>query len=187
VLTPTDTLPTLTPAGNRLLDAASDLFYDRGIRAVGVDLIAEIAGTTKKTLYDRFGSKDALVALYLLRRAHRWQAHVRDRVDAAGLDGVLQLFDVLEEWMAGQRRGCAFVNAYAELGDTDHPAVPVIRAEKAWMRQLFDELTGSPSLGAHVHLVYEGTLVLLTAGADATAARDARDAVRALLSPAVRS
>src|SRR4051794_29516551 len=68
-------LPSMTEAGARLLDAASDLFYRRGVRAVGVDLIAETAGTTKKTLYDRFGSKDALVALYLLRRAHRWREH----------------------------------------------------------------------------------------------------------------
>ncbi len=66
--------PALTPAGERLLDAASELFYRRGIRAVGVDLVAETAGTTKKTLYDRFGSKDELVALYLRRRARRWQA-----------------------------------------------------------------------------------------------------------------
>ncbi|MGH3368001.1 MAG: helix-turn-helix domain-containing protein, partial [Nocardioidaceae bacterium] len=62
----------LTPAGERLVEAASELFYRRGIRAVGVDLIAEVAGTTKKTLYDRFGSKDGLVVLYLQRRQHRW-------------------------------------------------------------------------------------------------------------------
>ena len=62
----------LTPAGERLLEAASTLFYRRGIRAVGVDLIAETAGTTKKTLYDRFGSKDELVARYLRRRSQTW-------------------------------------------------------------------------------------------------------------------
>ncbi len=71
--------PVLTRAGHRLLDAASALFYARGIRAVGVDLIADEAGTTKKTLYDCFGSKDALVALYLRRRAIRWQEFLRSR------------------------------------------------------------------------------------------------------------
>ena len=64
----TATDPALTPAGERLLEAASELFYSRGIRAVGVDLIADVAGTTKETLYDRFGSKDGLVVLYLRRR-----------------------------------------------------------------------------------------------------------------------
>lgn len=182
-------LPALTAAGTRLLDAAATLFYERGLRAVGVDLIAETAGTTKKTLYDRFGSKDALVALYLLQRAHRWRAHLLARLEAAGPDAsgqdrVLRVFDALTTWTAGQRRGCGFVNAYAELGDTDHPAVAVVRAEKAWMRALFDALTGDEGLGAHVHLLYEGTLVVLTAGADATATAQARRCVQAALAGA---
>ena len=173
-------LPALTEAGTRLLEAASELFYDRGVRAVGVDLIAEMAGTTKKTLYDRFGSKDALVALYLLRRAHRWREYLLDRLTGTspGEPQVMLVFEALETWMGPQRRGCAFVNAYAELGDSDHPAVPVIRAEKAWMRTLFDTLTGDVALGAHLHLLYEGTLVVLTAGADPDAAVAARRSVR---------
>jgi AcrR family transcriptional regulator len=170
-------LPTLTEAGTRLLDAASDLFYDRGVRAVGVDLIAETAGTTKKTLYDRFGSKDALVALYLLRRAHRWReyllARLAETVDERAAR-ILLVFEALEAWMGPQRRGCAFVNAYAELGDGDHPALPVIRAEKAWMRALFDSLTDDADLAAHLHLLYEGTLVVLTAGGSPGAADEAR-------------
>jgi AcrR family transcriptional regulator len=180
-------LPTLTDAGARLLDAASDLFYDRGVRAVGVDLIAETAGTTKKTLYDRFGSKDALVALYLLRRAHVWREFLFARLAATAPDRrsqVLLVFEVLETWMGTQRRGCAFVNAYAELGESDHPAVPVIRAEKAWMRALFDTLTGDPALGAHLHLLYEGTLVVLAAGANPAAGAEARRAVEVALAAA---
>ncbi|WP_257571023.1 TetR/AcrR family transcriptional regulator [Streptomyces sp. NP160] len=178
-------LPVLTAAGERLLDAASDLFYGRGVRAVGVDLIADTAGTTKKTLYDRFGSKDALVALYLLRRAHRWRAHVLAELESLEVSAdpslarqqrVGRLFEVLETWMGGQRRGCAFVNTFAEVGDGDHPAVPVIRAEKAWMRALLDALAGDPDLGGHLHLLYEGTLVVMTAGGDPGAAARARSA-----------
>ena len=188
-------LPAMTKAGTRLLDAAGTLFYDRGIRAVGVDLIAESAGTTKKTLYDRFGSKDSLVALYLLQRAHRWREHLLARLAeglgqadvAAGESQVLLVFEVLETWMGTQRRGCAFVNAYAELGDTEHPAVSVIRAEKAWMRTLFDTLTGDVALGAHLHLLYEGTLVVLTAGANPVAATEARHSVRVAMAAAGRS
>ena len=58
----------LTPAGERILAAASTLFYEQGIRTVGVDTIAAAADVTKKTLYDRFGSKDRLIAAYLDRR-----------------------------------------------------------------------------------------------------------------------
>ena len=132
----------LTPAGERLLAAASELFYRRGIRAVGVDLIAETAGTTKKTLYDCFGSKDALVALYLEHRMARWQAFLGEHMTGAptGPERLPAVFDVLGTWLAGQGRGCGFVNAYAEIGGTGHPGEPVVRAEKEAMRDYFVDL-----------------------------------------------
>jgi AcrR family transcriptional regulator len=180
----------MTPVGARLLESACRLFYERGIRAVGVELIAEDAGTTKKTLYDRFGSKDALVVLYLRRRAERWQDVVLGRLaeqPPTGADRVLAVFDALDGWLSEQWRGCAFVNAYAEVGGTDHPALPVVRAEKAWMRALFTALvqqTGAPDaerLGAQLHLLYEGAIVSLTAGGQDDAVVAARDAAARLL------
>src|SRR5690606_19387853 len=72
----------LTPAGRRIVAAAEELFYERGITAVGVDLIAERSGVTKRTLYNRFGSKDHLVAACLTERDRRWRSLVRDTVDA---------------------------------------------------------------------------------------------------------
>jgi AcrR family transcriptional regulator len=179
----------LTPAGERLLDAAAQLFYRRGIRAVGVDLIADVAGTTKKTLYDRFGSKDALVALYLRRRAQRWQVFVRERIGSAppGPARLSAVFDALEEWLAEQDRGCAFVNAHAEIGGTDHPGVAVIRAEKAAMRALFTELAvaaglaAPEDLGAQLYLLYEGANVAVTAGGQVDGIEQARRAAARLL------
>ncbi|MHA6626052.1 TetR/AcrR family transcriptional regulator [Pseudonocardia sichuanensis] len=179
----------LTPAGERLVAAAAQLFYRQGIRAVGVDLIADTAGTTKKTLYDRFGSKDALVALYLRRRALRWQEFVGGYLERTphGRDRVLVVFDALADWLEEQDRGCAFVNAHAEIGGTDHPGVPVIRAEKAAMRALFTEqvraagLAGAERLGAQLHVLYEGANVAVTAGGQADAIDHARAAAARLL------
>lgn len=179
--------PPLTPAGERLLAAAADLFYRRGIRAVGVDLVAETAGTTKKTLYDRFGSKDELVALYLRRRARQWQEFLVVRLDRpVGPERVLAVFDALAEWLRDQDRGCAFVNAYAEVGGVGHPGEPVIRAEKAWMRKMFVELVdeaGLPGdvLGPSLHLLHEGAIVAHTAGGRADAVPTARAAAARLL------
>jgi AcrR family transcriptional regulator len=179
--------PPLTPAGERLLTAAADLFYRRGIRAVGVDVVAEAAGTTKKTLYDRFGSKDRLVALYLRRRARQWQVFLGARLDLPpGTPRVLAVFDALAEWLREQDRGCAFVNAHAEVGGTGHPAEPVIRAEKAWMRMLFIGLVdeaGLPgdALGPQVHLLYEGAIVAHTAGGRPESVEVARSAAARLL------
>ncbi len=180
----------MTPVGERLAETAGRLFYARGIRAVGVELIAEEAGTTKKTLYDRFGSKDALVALYLRRRAERWQTVALDRLDRhpePGKDRVLLVFDALDDWLSEQWRGCAFVNAYAEIGGTDHPGLPVVRSEKAWMRQLFVALVEEAGyddpvgLGGQLHLLYEGAVVLLTAGDEPGALVHARQAAARLL------
>jgi AcrR family transcriptional regulator len=173
--------PTLTPAGERLLGAASELFYRQGIRAVGVDLVAEVAGTTKKTLYDRFGSKDELVALYLRRRALRWEAFLLSHLEASGPDRLVAVFDALGEWLGEQGRGCAFVNAYAEVGGTGHPAEAVIRAEKDWMRRVWVALAGDESLGADLHLLYEGAIVTHTAGGRQDAVPTARAAAIRLI------
>lgn len=181
-----------TPAGVRILDTASALFYERGIRAVGVDLIADEAGTTKKTLYDRFGSKDELVAAYLSRRAARWVTFLADYLERhaqqPGPQRVRAVIDALEERLRDQDRGCAFVNAYAEIGGTDHPGNSVIREDKRYMRALFVRLVdeaGIPDpevVGAQVHLLYEGAIVARTAGGIDEAYDEARAAMTRLLS-----
>jgi AcrR family transcriptional regulator len=187
-MTPITDAP-LTPAGERLLDAASALFYRHGIRAVGVDLIADTAGTTKKTLYDRFGSKDHLVARYLHRRRRQWQdfLHAGMADVAPGPLRPAAVFDVLRDWLREQDRGCAFVNAYAEIGGTDHPALAEVRAEKAWM---LDYLTGlareagvqePERVGLELQLLYEGATVLATAAGVADAPARARVAAERLL------
>lgn len=192
----------LTPAAHRILDAASDLYYDRGINSVGMDLVAEQAGTTKKTIYDRFGSKDGLVVAYLEARARRWQQHVEDHLAAlssslsssgsssgsgAGVDRAVAVIDALESWLAAGTRGCGFVNAYAELSTQSEAATRVVRREKEWIRLLYERLLDeagyeSPAaLGRRLALVHEGAIVALTAGGSPAALDDARAATRALL------
>lgn len=172
----------MTPAAERLLTAASDLFYTRGIHAVGVDLIAEVAGTTKKTLYDRFGSKDALVAQYLRRRFERWRAFVEAWLAEHGR-GPVEVLDALAAWLEDNPYGCAFVNAHAEIGRADHPAIAVVRGEKDWMRSLYEEL--APGLGAQLHLLHEGAIVARSVGGQADAIDNARAAARVLLGNAM--
>jgi AcrR family transcriptional regulator len=188
-MTATDA-PRLTPAGQRILDAASELFYDRGITGVGVDLVAERAGTTKKTLYDRFGSKDGLVVAYLEARAARWQEFVERHLadsPATGPDRSLAVLDALEAWLAAGTRGCGFVNAYAELSSRSPAATVVVRAEKQWIRELYRDLLNeagvadAEALGRQLALVHEGAIVELTAGGSAEALDDARRVMRSVL------
>lgn len=182
----------LTPAASRILAAASELFYARGIGSVGVDLIAEHAGTTKKTLYDRFGSKEGLVVAYLRTRRDRWQDFVLghlDRSTARGTDRILVVLDALEEWMGDNTRGCGFINAYAELSGSSHAGIAYVREDKQWVRALYVRLVSEAGLdeperrGSVLSLLHEGAIVDLTAGGDLGAIEDARGAARLILQP----
>ncbi len=164
-------LAPLTPGGQRVLDAASRLFYERGIHAVGVDTIAEAAGVTKKTLYDRFGSKEALVVSYLQHRDARWRDHVARqlaRVPDPGASRVLAVFDAAISWSdENSPKGCSAINARAEIGEgnDDHPVFPEVSRQKAWLLDLFEELcseAGLPdpqAMAQAMMLLYEGAIV----------------------------
>jgi AcrR family transcriptional regulator len=186
--------PLLTPGARRILEVASELFYWRGIHAVGVDTIAAESGVTKRTLYDRFGSKDALVTAYLAARDRRWREQVLARLDAAGQDPItraLAPFDVLSEWLAPRSRGCGFVNAFAELPDPDHPARQLVVAEKTWLRDLFRlllleaEVSDPDTLAGQLLSLHEGAFVSYSIVDDTTAAITARSAAEILLTRAV--
>ncbi|WP_210589670.1 TetR/AcrR family transcriptional regulator [Streptomyces sp. GESEQ-35] len=134
----------MTPGARRVLTAASRLFYEHGIHAVGVDLIAAEAGVTKKTLYDRFGSKDQVVVEYLADRDERWRAFLAERlagVESGPVDRVLAVFDASRSWMTeSSPKGCSMVNAHAEISDPSHPAYAIITGQKEWMLELFADL-----------------------------------------------
>ncbi|KOT89496.1 TetR family transcriptional regulator [Streptomyces sp. NRRL F-5755] len=161
----------MTPAARRVLEAAGRLFYERGIHAVGVDLIAAEAGVTKKTLYDRFGSKEQIVVEYLADRDERWRAFLDRHLDAAPPEPaarVLAVFDASRAWSAEHStKGCSMVNAHAEISDPAHPAYPVITGQKQWMLALFADLAegiaGTPDGAGHLArtltLLHEGALV----------------------------
>ncbi|MFF5104920.1 TetR/AcrR family transcriptional regulator [Streptomyces sp. NPDC000134] len=181
----------LTPAARRVLAAAEKLFYERGIHAVGVDLIAAEAGVTKKTLYDRFGAKETIVAEYLAARDERWRAFLAERLEAAGPSPrarVLAVFDASRAWSAEQgAKGCAMVNAHAEISDPAHPAYAVITGQKRWTLELFTELAReidagrAPRLGRALLLLHEGALVAQGIGVLPDAIGEAREEARLLL------
>ena len=134
---------TRQPPRERILAAASDLFYRHGIRAVGVEAIAEAAGTNKMTLYRHFDSKDELVAEYL-RCLAADAGRFWDELDAAHPgDPRAQL----RGWLAAMeahvvdadQRGCALANAAIELPEKEHPARRVIEQFKIAQR---DRLVG---------------------------------------------
>ncbi|GAA3659460.1 TetR/AcrR family transcriptional regulator [Microbacterium marinilacus] len=161
-----------TPKARAVLAAADELFYARGIHAVGVDAIAERAGVTKKTLYDRFGSKERLVVEYLAARDREWRDFLAARLGPAGDDPrarLVAVFDASAAWAADRSgKGCSMINAHAEISDPAHPAYAVIVGQKRWMRELFAGIVADTSLRGvpraqevtdAVLLLHEGALV----------------------------
>ncbi|MEV0981045.1 helix-turn-helix domain-containing protein [Streptomyces sp. NPDC049915] len=183
----------MTPAARRVLEAAARLFYERGIHAVGVDLIAAEAGVTKKTLYDRFGSKEQIVVEYLADRDERWRAFLAPYLDAAPGPAarVLAVFDASRAWAVPYSpKGCSMVNAHAEISDPTHPAYAIITAQKRWMLGLFTDLAADIApdaaghLGRTLMLLHEGALVAHGLNTFADPIRHAREQARALLAGA---
>jgi AcrR family transcriptional regulator len=170
------------PPRARILAAAGELFYRDGIRAVGVDAIAEAAGTNKMTLYRHFASKDELVAEYLRQSAHAADECWQRFAQAHPGDPLAQLRAWLEE-MAGHlaepdERGCALANAAIELPDKDHPARRVIeefkRAHRMRLVRLSQDadLSEPELLADELHLLLEGARVTAqSVGTEGLAAR----------------
>jgi len=153
------------------LATACDLFYRHGIRAVGVEAIAEAADTNKMTLYRHFDSKDELVAEYL-RRLAADAGGFWDELDAAHPgDPRAQL----RGWLAAMeahvvdadQRGCALANAAIELPDKDHPARRVIEQFKIEQRDRLIGLCGAIGIAEPEMLADE--LFLLLEGARVSA------------------
>ena len=160
---------TSPPPRERILTAARELFYRRGIHAVGVDSIAEAAGTNKMTLYRHFASKDVLVAACLVELTREFDvawdaiaaAHAGD--PKGQLIAWLRHVSDFKEYEA--ERGCALANAAIELPDKDHPARRVIREHKTAHRERLislcrDARLADPErLADEIFLIWEGARV----------------------------
>ena len=180
----------------RILETARDLFHRGGIRSVGVDTIAEAAGTNKMTLYRHFGSKDELVAACLRAVAQEAEAVWRDLDARHPGDKRAQL----QGWIAEAARcvltdgrGCDLANAAVELTEPDHPARRVVEEFKQAHRQCLAALcreagiARADPLADALYLLLEGARVSRqSVGHDGPSARfpEMADAVIAAFSAA---
>jgi AcrR family transcriptional regulator len=150
----------------RIISTARDLFRKHGIRGIGVDAIAEAAGTNKMTLYRHFGSKDDLVVACLHDVARDVDAIWAGFEAAHPGDPLAQLHAWVRcgaECAVGDGRGCDMVNAAVELAEGDHPAHCVIEEFKAAQRDRLARLCRNAGI-AKADLLAD-TLSLLLEGA----------------------
>jgi len=166
---PTEAIDSSLPPRQRILIAARDLFYRFGIQGVGVETIAETAGTNKMTLYRHFESKELLVAEYLSGLAAEGERFWDDLDRQYPGDALAQINAWMDEicnqksrWRDG---GCALVNAAIQISDPDHPGRRVIEQTKRKHRErltalcLASGLSEPQMLADQLFLLVEGSRV----------------------------
>lgn len=157
----------------RLLAVAGELFAHEGIRAVGIDRLLAEAGVAKASLYQSFGSKDALVVAYIARQ-HEEDTRAFDRAAArvhSPTDRVLLPFDLaVRKARRRDFRGCLYLNAATEFPAPQSPVAPLVREHRDWLagvwREALAQLGHSDPAGgaAALTVLYDGGL----AGSKAT-------------------
>jgi AcrR family transcriptional regulator len=180
-------------ARERLLDAASELFYAEGVQSVGIDRIIACAGVAKGSLYNTFGSKEALIHAYLEARHVGTTARISAAIEAIEdpREKLLAVFDAQGQlFRQPDFHGCAFIAASAE-------ATPgsIITQDaggyRSWVRTMFTtlaEAAGVPSpqaLARQLQLLYDGAGIAANMDHDPAIAISARAAAAALLDAAL--
>ncbi len=172
----------------RIAGVAAECFHEYGITATGVAALSQAAGVSKRTLYERFGSKDGLVvAAYEsldLPVYRMFTAAIEERYDDP-LEQLDAFFAQLEPILgSAEFRGCPFTNAASELPDPEHPAHAVVRRHKERVRRWLRDRAKAAGAADPDELSRELMLVFAGAQAQALIARSgkpARDARRLAL------
>ncbi len=158
-------------AYDKLLIAARVLFYNYGIAATGIDAVVKRAGVAKKSLYNNFSSKDALIEAYLVARHQEWLDLYQRRAAAATTpqQGVMAVFTAYEDHAEFEYeyafRGCGLLNAAAEL-PTGSPGRKAICQHKQQvediLKQHLSQMTEDPErsdlLARHFSFLLEGSI-----------------------------
>jgi AcrR family transcriptional regulator len=178
-------------ARQRILETADRLFYEEGVRAVGIDRIIAEAKVAKMTLYTHFPSKDDLILAVLKHREEEMSKFFRSALRRLGQKTKSPLrafFAALKEWFESPGfRGCAFQNAAVELADPDHAGTEFVRGHKQrfgeFLRGLVEQSDGKAAakVAPAVTLLVEGAIVTAVIQGKPDAADVARDAALKLV------
>ena len=181
---------------DRIVSAASRLFYSEGIRAVSVDAVAAKAGVTKRTLYYHFTSKDELIDAYLKVREQPNLARFRHwfcETEGGLAEKVRAIFRNLARSASHPKwKGCAFQRTAAELANMPgHPAIKTGAAHKkdfeSWLKARFDAegIASAAELARQVGLLLDGAFALALLHQDPSYFESAGDGAFALVDTVV--
>lgn len=194
-MTETPARARVSAARERILEAASALFYAHGIRAVGVDRLIAESAVAKATFYKHFPTKEDLVLAYLERVDEAWSAQLKAAARAAGpapADQLVGMFDALASVCRREGyRGCGLINAAAEnaSGTPIHGRVMIHKdAVRTWITSLAEEAGAQDPRGLSraLTLLLDGGLTAGSLDGEPDAAATAKAAARTLLDQATR-
>jgi AcrR family transcriptional regulator len=151
-------------ARDKIFEVAADLFYRKGIRAIGVETIVKQAGVAKISLYRNFPSKDDLIVTYLSERNDSFWRQWDERFGRYDNDAPAQLRAIMS-YLAHRTtqpgyRGCPFINYCAEFPDASHPGHHVVEANKREMRRRLLDIAGALGVARPKQLA-DGLLLLV--------------------------
>ncbi|MGM7667715.1 TetR/AcrR family transcriptional regulator [Microbacterium sp. A93] len=180
-------------ARERILDAAEGLYYAKGYAAVGMDELRTAAGVSLKRVYTLFPSKNDIIIAVLARKHEEWESLLTGAVAVAGDDPrarLLAVYDFLEGWFCTDDfRGCAFINAFGELGGTTPEIAQIVREHKAsfqqYMAGLVAEIGAPDALAAQLSILAEGAQSTAAISSDPRVAAQARGAAEVLIAAAM--
>lgn len=182
------------PARERIVRTAHTLFYRDGLRATGIDRIIAESGVAKLTFYRHFPSKDDLIRTFLEDRHQRWMAWFIDALGRHGAvagGGLAPLQAAMAEWFNDPLfRGCAFINAVAEVGSTLPGVIQISQRHKQDMQQVIADLlpaglghTAVSAKALAAALAADGAMVRAQMGGATTALEGLQQLLEALEAP----
>lgn len=176
----------------RIVDTASQLFYEEGIQNVGVDRIVSESSVAKMSLYKHFRSKDELIVEFLRCSHEQWKDWFVEAVENYNRSlnhRILACFHALNEWIhIKDFRGCAFINSVVELANDKHPGADVAYEHRAFIRSYFaeqvklQELQVSDELTEQLLILMDGAIIGAMMG-NKEAAKQAGRAAILILNP----
>ena len=190
--TPAEGVPEADPTTpERIIAAAARCFYRDGIYSTGVDALAAEAGISKRTLYNHFPSKDGVIAAYLRQREEQWQDKLHGIWEEVGDDPALQVVAYVRGYAHPVEdevfRGSAFINAAAELSDSEHEALGVIQESMKHMEDGLERILASAgvrdaaAVATRILYLVEGAVAVGGVRRDESCLRDAEHFIELLL------
>lgn len=177
-----------------LIGTAFQLFYRKGIHAVGINEILTTSGIAKKTLYNHFKSKEDLLLATLQYRDDIYCDWLQTELDQAvtGISKIETLFDSMNHWFNDRIEalapfhGCFFINVSAEYGGFENPINDYCKRHKSRIKNMIEDACKTlpydekkiKSVVEMICLLKEGAIVLARIEGDKKAALRAKLAIK---------